>query len=75
MSLTEIERAVSSLSVKERGTLAAHLLDSLPPHDGEDASQDGIAEAARRRDELNEGRVRALSSEEFWADIRHERAE
>ena len=74
MSLAEIERAVSDLSEREKGTLAAHLLDSLPPHGSDDASAEAIEEAARRRDELDTGTVRGLSSDEFWAAIRRERA-
>jgi Putative addiction module component len=74
MSIAEIQQAVSDLPEVERGTLAAWLLDSLPPHSHEDASAEGIREAARRREELNSGRVRALSSDEFWASIERLRA-
>ena len=74
MSISEIQRAVSDLPEVERGTLAAWLLDSLPPHSHEDASAEGIAEAARRRKELDSGRVRPLSSDEFWASIEGLRA-
>ena len=74
MSIAEIQQAVSDLPEVERGTLAAWLLDSLPPHSHEDASAEGIREAARRREELNSRRVRALSSDEFWASIERLRA-
>ncbi len=74
MSLAEIQNAVSDLPEVERGTLAAWLLDSLPPHSHEDASAEGIEEAVRRRDELDSGRVRPLSSDEFWASIERLRA-
>ena len=74
MSIAEIRNAVSGLPEIERGTLAAWLLDSLPPHSDEDASADGIAEAARRREELDSGSVRSLSSDEFWASIERLRA-
>ena len=74
MSIAEIQKAVSHLPEAERGTLAAWLLDSLPPHSREDASVEGIEEAARRREELNSGRVRPLSSDEFWASIERLRA-
>ncbi len=74
MSIAEIQQAVSDLPEVERGTLAAWLLDSLPPHSHEDASAEGIRETARRREELNSGRVRALSSDEFWASIERLRA-
>ena len=74
MSIAEIQQAVSDLPEVERGTLAAWLLDSLPPHSHEDAGAEGIREAARRREELNSGCVRALSSDEFWASIERLRA-
>ncbi len=74
MSIAEIQNAVSDLPELQRGTLAAWLLDSLPPHSHEDASAEGVAEAARRREELDSGRVRPLSSDEFWASIERLRA-
>jgi putative addiction module component len=74
MSMTEIQDAAAELSERERGTLAAWLLNSLPPHDGQDASTDSLREAARRRDELDSGAVSPLSSEEFWASIERQRA-
>ena len=74
MSLADIQNAVSELSEFERGTLAAWLLDSLPPHSGEDASAESVDEAARRRQELDLGRVQPLSSDEFWASIERLRA-
>jgi len=69
MSLTEIQSAFSELSDQERGNLAAWLLDSLPPHSEEDGSAEGIEEAARRREELDSGKVRPLASSEFWSSI------
>ena len=69
MSIAEIQDAVSDLPEFERGTLAAWLLDSLPPHSPEDADAEGIAEAVRRREELESGCVRPLSSDKFWASI------
>ena len=74
MSIAEIQKAVSGLPEVERGTLAAWLLDSLPPHAHEDAGAEAIEEAARRREELNSGRVRPLSSDEFWDSIERLRA-
>ena len=69
MSIAEIQHAVSDLPEVERGTLAAWLLESLPPHSHADAGAEGIEEAARRREELDSGRVHPLSSDEFWASI------
>jgi uncharacterized protein with beta-barrel porin domain len=74
MSMAEIQSAAAGLSQQQRGALAAWLLDSLPPHDGEDATADTLREAVRRRDELDSGAVKAVSSEEFWAAIDRERA-
>jgi len=74
MSIAEIQNAVSDLPEVERGTLAAWLLDSLPPHSHEDAGAEGIVEAGRRREELDSGGVRPLSSDEFWASIERLRA-
>ena len=67
MSLTEVEKPVTGWSDRERGDLAAWLLDSLPAHDGEDASAESLAEAVRRREELDSGKVQPLTDGEFWA--------
>jgi hypothetical protein len=74
MSVAEIRNMVAGWSEFDRGTLAAWLLDSLPPHSEEDASAEGIEEAARRRNELDSGRAQSLSSDEFWAAIDQMRA-
>ena len=74
MSLTEIKLAAEDLPARERGSLALWLLESLPPHSGEDATAEGIAEAARRREELDSRRVQPLSADEFWGAIAEERA-
>jgi hypothetical protein len=74
MSLNEIKDALAELPDKQRGSLAAWLLDSLPPHGSEDASGEGIAEAARRRDELDSGHVQPVSADEFWAAVERERS-
>jgi hypothetical protein len=74
MSLSDIKDALTELPDKQRGSLAAWLLDSLPPHGGEDASAEGIAEASRRRDELDSGRVQSIAADEFWAAVERERS-
>jgi hypothetical protein len=71
--LAEVQTAASDLPEKERGSLAAWLLESLPPHSGKDGSAEAIEEAARRREELDSGRVKALSSDEFWAAVDEDR--
>jgi hypothetical protein len=74
MSLAEIKNALAELPEDKRGSLAAWLLDSLPPHNGEDATGEGIAEAERRRAEFDSGKAKALSADEFWAAVERERA-
>ena len=69
MSIADIQNAISDLSEFQRGTLAAWLLDSLPAHSHEDASAEGIEEATRRREDLDSGQVRPLSSDEFWISL------
>ena len=73
MIAAEIQRALAKLPLKERGTVAAWLLDSLPPHGSDDGLAEGIEEAARRRDEIDSGRVQPISADEFWAAIAGER--
>jgi hypothetical protein len=74
MSLLEIKESVAQLAEREKGDLAAWLLESLPPHGQEDALHDSLTEAARRREELDSGEVRPLPADEFWAAIERERA-
>jgi hypothetical protein len=74
VSLNQIKDAVAELPEQARGSLAAWLLDSLPPHAAEDDSDAGIEEAARRRAELDAGKVRLVSADEFWAAVKQERA-
>jgi hypothetical protein len=74
VSLAEIKESLAQLPDREKGDLAVWLLDSLPPHGVEDASADSLAEASRRRDELESGRVKAIRADEFWAAIESERA-
>jgi hypothetical protein len=74
MSIAEIQNTVSALPERDRGLLAMWLLDSLPPHNAEDATNDGVEEAARRRQELDSGQVRPLNSDEFWSSVAAARA-
>ena len=73
MSVAEIQKSVSGLPEKERAKLAAWLLDSLPPSSEDDGAADSVAEAARRREELDSGRLSPIPAEEFWAGIERER--
>lgn len=69
MSLLEIKESVAQLADRDKGSLAAWLLDSLPPHGTEDAAADSLADAVRRRDELDSGRAQAVSADEFWTRL------
>ena len=73
MSLNQIKDAVAALPDKARGSLAAWLLDTLPPHAAEDETDAGVEEAARRRDDLTAGKVDLISADEFWAAVQQER--
>ena len=61
MSFIEIEQEAKALSPKERATLVAALLDTLPAP-GTDVSDE---EVARRERELDSGSVAPISHEEF----------
>ena len=69
MKLAEIEQEVLALSEKERATLAAKLLHTLPPP-GTDVSDD---EVERRERELDSGQVAAISHEEFVRRVQRDR--
>ena len=69
MSVAEIQRAVSGLPEKERADLAAWLLESLPPSSDDDAGAESLEEAARRREDLESGRVKPVPAKEFWTGI------
>jgi hypothetical protein len=64
---------MAQLSEKERAELAVWLLDSLPPHKDEDAIEESIQEADRRKQELESGRVLVISDSEIWSSLGQER--
>jgi hypothetical protein len=74
MSDIEIQHFLAKLPANERGSLAAWLLETLPPHGTEDATAEGIEEAVRRREEIDSGRVHPISPDEFWTAVTLERA-
>ena len=74
MSVAEIQQSVAGLTEKEQADLAAWLLSLLPPASGDDATEESFAEAERRRNELDSGKVQPLTSQEFWSGIERERA-
>jgi putative addiction module component (TIGR02574 family) len=69
MKLAEIEREAMALPEKERASLAAKLLDTLPP-EGTDITDE---EVERREQELESGQVEAISHEEFALRVQRER--
>jgi putative addiction module component (TIGR02574 family) len=69
MKLAEIEQEALALPDRERASLAARLLDTLPAPDTEVSN----AEVDRREQELESGQTTAISHEEFVRRVRHER--
>jgi hypothetical protein len=68
-SIRELEATVLQLSDRQRGRLADKLLASLPPPPGGWSRDAVVEEAARRDDEIESGRVRALTEAEFWSAV------
>jgi putative addiction module component (TIGR02574 family) len=69
MEFAEIQREALTLSDHDRASLAARLLDTLPPP-GVDISDE---EVDRREGDLESGRVTPISHEEFVRGVRQER--
>ena len=73
MSTQELEAQVLRLSLHERARLAQKLIASL---DEDDAIEQAWAEEANRRyEELENGRVEALSAEKVFAEARSKRSQ
>ena len=70
-TIVEIEKLALDLPERERATLIANLLDSLPPILSDE--DEGIAEALRRDAELDANPGLAISSAELDAHIRNRR--
>ena len=69
MSANDLEDAVLSLPLKERAELAQKLLESLDsPSEGE-ARQLWLQEARRRADEIDEGKVELVPSDELERQV------
>jgi len=66
MTLLDIQKNVLQLSKKDRATLAAELLSSLPPVLND--PDEGLAEAKRRARELDEGPSLGVT----WEEIKQE---
>lgn len=69
VKLAEIEQEALALSERERGSLAAKLLDTLPPPDTTVTDE----EVERREQELESGEVAAMLHEEFVRRVQQER--
>jgi hypothetical protein len=69
MKLAEIEKEALAFPDQERATLAAKLLDTLPPP-GTDVSDD---EVERRERELASGQVAPILHDEFVRCVQQER--
>jgi hypothetical protein len=72
MSVAEIKKAASELPVSEQAELAAWLLEQLPNISDQEATDEGVAEARARQNELDSGKSRLISSEEFWKSVKSE---
>lgn len=69
MKFAVIEQEILTLSEHERASLAATLLDTLPPP-GADVTDD---EVDQRERELETGQVKAISHEEFVRGVQRHR--
>ena len=69
MKLAEVEHEALALPERERASLAAKLLDTLPPP-GTDVSDE---EVERRERELESGEVAPVLHEEFVRRVQRER--
>ncbi len=69
MKLAEIEQEVLALPERERASLVARLLGTLPPP-GTDVSD---AEVEKREQELESGQVEAISHAEFVRLVQQQR--
>jgi hypothetical protein len=69
----EITNLISTLDEGDRAELAGLLIDSLEAADPNDSDEDSLAEAIRRGEELDSGKVQALTEDEFWQGVREDR--
>ena len=70
MSASELEEAVLHLPLRERAHLAQKLLESLDLPSEEEARQAWLREAQRRAQDIDQGKVQMLSSEELELQVR-----
>jgi len=68
--LQEIEAAILGLSEQDRLHFADKILRSLPKPPGAMESEETLAEAIRRDQELESDALEPLTEEAFWASVR-----
>ncbi len=69
MSIAEVEKEALALPENERARLAASLLETLPPPLAE-VSDEEVFQRAR---DLEDGRAKEISHQEFVRRVEHER--
>jgi putative addiction module component (TIGR02574 family) len=70
MKQRPIEKQALDLPVEERARLAYRLLESLDDLSEEDAEKLWLAEAERRARDIDQGKVKLVSSEELERRVR-----
>lgn len=65
MNIVTIEKEVLALPLEDRARLAEKLLESLENLSEQEFEQLWLDEAVRRAKEIDEGKVKLVSSEEF----------
>ncbi|MBI3773002.1 MAG: addiction module protein [Gammaproteobacteria bacterium] len=71
ISVEKLTEAVLSLPSEARALLADRLVESLDPLADEDVRDLWAAEALRRRDEVREGKIPAISGEAALEQVRN----
>ena len=72
-AIEEIQKTVLALPIEQRVFLAESLLQSLPPIQDELSDAEEMAEAQRRENEIETGKVQAISDSDFWPSIEADR--
>jgi hypothetical protein len=76
MSVSQIQAAICQLSDDERLALSEWVLDTMPvPADDDAVIRETVAIAEQRRAEIEGGRVKDVSWEEFWRNPKAGNAE
>ena len=69
VGIEEIEQRLLALPLKQRVFLAESLLASVPLADEEMTQTEEMNEVERREKEIESGRVRSLTDDEFWREV------